>query len=219
MNKTITIIWAFFALTVVSCNQKGGKLHNFDSGKFENGAYVNDYFNLKMSIPADWHVLSQNQNDNLMNNSEKIISEENRALQQAAETSKITTVILLTASQYGLEVNDSIFNPNIMLIAENLEGSQKVNVPSDYLLTTKKALLQDPTPKQYPFSSFLLKNINGTDFSQMRVVNNVSENTSFTQDYFVTLENGFALTYVLTYNSEIQHDALEQILQTIKISH
>ena len=153
-----------------------------------------------------------------MNNSEQTVAEDNRTLQQAIETSKITTVILLTALQYGLEVSDSVFNPNIMFLAENLDGTDKVKSPSDYLLMTRNALQQDPMPKDFPFTSFQLKNIYGTNFAQMRIVNKTSDNQNYTQDYYVSLHKNFALSFILTYNSEIQRVALERILNTLKVN-
>ncbi len=205
------------ALVAVSCN-KQSQSKNFDYGSFENGKYTNAFFDMELNLPADWHVLSQEQNANLMNNSNEFVAEENKALQHAVETSKVTTVILLTASQYGLEISDSVFNPNIMLLAENLDGTNKVKSASDYLLVTRNALQQDPTPKEFPFSAFQVKNINETAFSQMKVVNKVSETQSYTQDYYVSLQRGFALSFILTYNSELQRQALEQILNSLKIS-
>lgn len=216
MKTKILFSALIISLFAISCNKS--QSDKFDYGHFENGKYTNSFFGLEMEIPTDWQVLSQEQNVNLMNNSEQMVDEDNKALQQAVETSKITTAILLTASQYGLEVSDSIFNPNIMFLAENLEGTDKVKSPSDYLLITRSALQQDPSPKEYPFSSFLVININGTDFAQMRVVNKSTENQSYTQDYYVSLHKNFALSFILTYGSEIQRIALEQALNTLVIT-
>ena len=216
MKAKFFISICIVSLFAISCNKN--KPDKFDYGQYENGKYTNSYFGLEIEVPADWHVLSQEQNTNLMNNSEQTVAEDNRTLQQAIETSKITTVILLTALQYGLEVSDSVFNPNIMFLAENLDGTDKVKSPSDYLLMTRNALQQDPMPKDFPFTSFQLKNIYGTNFAQMRIVNKTSDNQNYTQDYYVSLHKNFALSFILTYNSEIQRIDLERILNTLKIN-
>ena len=218
MKVKYVFLITLFTVTLFSCNRHA-KTYNFDYGKFENGTYSNNYFNLEFSIPDDWHALTQEQNINLMNKIDEFISEDNKILQQAVETSKITTVILFTGSQYGLDVKEGEYNPNIMLLAENISGTDKVNSSADYLHITRNALQQEPSPKTFPFNSFQIKNINNSEFALMRVVNYNSDNQSFTQDYYVKLEKEFALTFMLTDNSEIHKTTLEQILYTLPISH
>lgn len=212
MKTKIALFIVASSLLSVSCVKKN-QSEKFDYGTYENGIYTNTFFDFALTVPAEWYVFSQDQNLNLVENSDNI-SEDNTVLQQTIEKSKVTTTILLTASQYGLDVPDSLFNPNIMLIAENIHGSDKIKSASDYLLLTRHALEQDPSPKEFPFPAFKLHTVNSRDFSWMRVVTSVPDHADYTQDYYVILQNEFALTAILTYNADHQRTELEHILNT-----
>lgn len=210
-QRHITLILCSLPLFAwVACNRSASNNQTFDYGTYTDGRYTNPFFNLEIDVPPHWNVFSQVQNAGLMKSEGK---------PQVA--SKVKTALLLTAAQFQEQhANDTAFNPNLLLLAENLGNNRRIQTPSDYLKITRHALQQNPAPKVFPFHhTYPEELIHGITFVRLRVVNQAtSEGTpEFTQDYFATLHRGFALTYILTYRTERQRQALEQVVRTTKI--
>lgn len=197
------VLFASFAF--FSCNKKDNRQQDFDYGEIQKGIYHNSYFNFTVKVPTDWAVLNQIQNMNLMNSTNP----------GNKDASKITTVILLTASQYELGKTDSIFNPNILILAENVKGNTRIRTSSDYLLLTRKALEREPVKREYPVKMISKQNINRKEFATMQVITTDS-NKTYNQKYYTVLVNDFALTAILTYSTEDERVILENALGTIK---
>ena len=196
---------ALLSITFIACNKKESKPLNFDYGKVENSRYENSYFKFKLQVPANWVTLSQEQNKNLMNSE--------RANKKLMDD--LSTVNLLTASQFEIGKTDSAFNPSLTIIAENLKGSDRVNNGTDYLMFTRKALETDGVKREYPDKATVIETINGTEFSTMRVVTN-DAGISYTQKFNTIIINGFAVTFIQTYANEDERIVLEKALGTIQ---
>ncbi len=192
------------AVTAISCNKKGGQPANFDYGKVENNVYSNTFFNFQITIPANWEILPQAQNQNLM---EQESADKNLQAEQ-------TSVNLLTALKNETDTLDVGFFTNLSVIAENLKGSDRVKNGTDYLMLTRKALDNTGIKREYPDKATAVETINGIEFSTMRV-NTVEPDLTFSQKFYTTIINGYALTFIETYNNEIQHAELNTIMQTL----
>ncbi len=192
------------AVAAVSCNKKGGKPLNFDYGRVENNVYSNSFFNFQITIPANWEILPQAQNQNLM---EQESADKNLQVEQ-------TSVNLLTALKNEPDTLDTGFYTNLSVIAENLKGSDRVNNGTDYLIFTRKALDNTGIKREYPDKAITVETINGIEFSTMRV-NTVEPDLTFSQKFYTAIINGYALTFIETYNNEIQRIELNNIMQTL----
>lgn len=195
------------SFVVVSCNNKESKKQHFDYGSVENEIYQNAYFNFSVKLPADWNTMSQKQNQNLMKSTQSA----------TLDTDKITTVILLTAYENEPGKKDSVFNANMLILAENIKGSTRIRTASDYLLLTRQTLEKEPVKREYPDKMTGIKNINGTEFSTLRVINSDISNT-YSQDYYTVLVNDFAVTAILTYTTENERIILENAFGTFKFN-
>lgn len=195
----------FLSFTFAACNKNDKNRQDFDYGTIEEGIYHNSYFNFSVAVPSGWATLSQKQNQNLMNKNSSNIS----------DASKITTVILLTASQFELGATDSVFNSNMLLLAENVTGNTRIRSGADYLKLTRQALEKEPVKREYPDKLMSAKLINGTEFTTMRVIT-TDDNRTYSQEYYTMLVDDFALTAILTYATENERAILENALSTIK---
>lgn len=209
------IILAFLMLfLLVGCNQKH-KTTNIDFGTFKNNRYVNTFFELELPIPEGWEVLSENQNRQLMTQSDELLADnENKEFQKNIETSKHLTVILLTASPNKLDDTSNGFNANLILLAENLSNNEQIKTANEYLLFTRRMLDGNPIPKNYPYQSLIKQNIGGKEWVSLRV-DFPAQAVEYSQEYYSILKNNYALTVILTYDNEQQKEQLMSCLSSL----
>lgn len=207
MKAKYLFLVAFLAVFFVSCNKKQSQPLNFDYGKVENNVYNNSFFKFSIQIPPTWETLTQEQNQNLMN------------AESADKKANVeqTSVNLLTVLQNENENPGADFYANLSVIAENLKGSDRVKNGTDYLMLTRKALDDTGIKREYPDKGTVIENINGTEFSTMRV-NTVDPSLKFSQKFYTTIINGYALTFIESYSDENQQIELNKIIQTLKIT-
>ncbi len=207
MKAKYLFLVVFFAVFFVSCNKKQSQPLNFDYGKVENNVYNNSFFKFSIQIPPTWETLTQEQNQNLMN------------AESADKKANVeqTSVNLLTVLQNENENPGADFYANLSVIAENLKGSDRVKNGTDYLMLTRKALDDTGIKREYPDKGTVIENINGTEFSTMRV-NTVDPSLKFSQKFYTTIINGYALTFIESYGDENQQIELNKIIQTLKIT-
>lgn len=207
MKAKYLFLVAFLAVFFVSCNKKQSQPLNFDYGKVENNVYNNSFFKFSIQVPPTWETLTQEQNQNLMN------------AESADKKANVeqTSVNLLTVLQNENENPGADFYANLSVIAENLKGSDRVKNGTDYLMLTRKALDDTGIKREYPDKGTVIENINGTEFSTMRV-NTVDPSLKFSQKFYTTIINGYALTFIESYSDENQQIELNKIIQTLKIT-
>lgn len=189
----------------VSCNKKASQSANFDYGKVENSVYSNSFFKFDIQLPEAWEILTQEQNQNLM-------QEESKEKNLQAEEKSIN---LLTALKNADETNEDEFFTNLSVIAEKLDASDRVENGTDYLMHTRKALDDTGIKREYPDKATSLEKINGVEFATMRV-NTTEPGLNFMQKFYTAIINDYALTFITTYNNDAQQVELNNILKTLK---
>jgi hypothetical protein len=202
MKLKIICLPLIFSILFFSCQKKNNQTTDFDYGTLKKNVYTNHFFHFQYRIPTGWAALSEEDNRNLNNSNTSL---ENK------------TAILLTASQFALGSNDSVFNPNIIIIAENLKGNTKVKNADDYLMFTRKALENEPVKRIYLNENSNIKTLNSVPFSTMKIITTDS-NKTYSQDYYTRLANNYALTIILTYSTEDERIVLENSLKSLKFN-
>ncbi|PLX25604.1 MAG: hypothetical protein C0599_00325 [Salinivirgaceae bacterium] len=61
----------------------------FDYGKVENGIYSNEYFGFSVQIPDKWVVQSREQQEGLMEASEKIVTGDDKYMKAVYDAAKV----------------------------------------------------------------------------------------------------------------------------------
>lgn len=199
----------------IACNQKQ-TADKLDFGKYEGNKYINEFFDLELTLPEEWEVLSKEENIRLMANSNQLLADEINEKNESLDAAKYKTVILVVTSPARLDGTDDEFNANLMLLAENIENDKQIKTANEYLLNTKKTLESNATPKEYPYKSLKKQMIGETEWLNLRVISKPVR-LQYTQDYFTILKNGYAVTAILTYNSEQQKEQLMSCLNTLLV--
>ncbi len=223
MKKTFTLIGLlFFAFAVAGCNKNEkpeelAKVDGFDYGRIENGKYINNYFGFELPIPSGWTAKDENGMKPLADKGKEVVADGNERIEKMIDASKVTSATMLGLFQYevGAKVD---FNPNAVVVAENLKGHSEINTGNDYLAQARKTLIQ--TQLQYDTLSevFTKTTIGGHDFYSMDAILKI-QGIPVHQVYYATIMKGFALGFILSYSTPEQKTMLENVLKSIKFAN
>lgn len=186
---------------------------NFDYGKVEGNKYVNSYFDLEMDVPADWFVQSQEQMENITKVGKDMVAGDDENMKAIVKASDVNTANLLGVFQheYGSAVQ---FNPNFLVVAENVKAAPGMRTGSDYLFQSRRLLTQSQFQYDRIDETFEKETINGTDFYKMKAEVSLMGIT-IRQIYYSTILKDFSFNVIISYSSDEQKDALLKVINSM----
>jgi hypothetical protein len=211
------------SLLLTSCNNTPkqvedvplvGTPDNFDYGKVENNTYTNTYFKCSMKLPKEWVVQDQDVVDELREKGKEAMTDGNKALKEQIDAASINTASLLTISKTDMRLATES-NPNIILIAENVNRAPDIDNGAKYLKSAKSFLQKSNAAIVSISDDFEEEIINGTQFFRMDAVMNVSEQL-VNQRYHVTISKGFAFIIIETFQTEEQELFMLDYVKSIR---
>ena len=194
---------------IISCSDKKA----IDFGEFEDGFYINSFFNLMLSLPDTWKVLDLESRMELMKQGGKFVAGDNKNLKAAIDAADLKSLNLLTAYEYppGSAVSS---NPGIMLIAEKIKHAPGIRRGSDYHFQAKKLMKLSRMQVSYPEEIYETI-IDGVSFDVMVTEITLGPGVVLWQRQYATIMNDYALLVALTYQDEYGLGQLEEIIETI----
>ena len=123
-------LFSLLIFTLVRCKEAE---KNFDYGKIENGVYTNDYFDFNIPVPQNWDVRNDEQVQQLQKKGSGLISGNNKELETKIDEADVNTIVLLTVFKNKEDTTAVKFNPSVILLCENLQGSPDIKKGKDYL--------------------------------------------------------------------------------------
>lgn len=200
----------------VSCNFDS-KPKNFDYGKVENGQYTNSYFGMTIDLPDTWVVQNEEEKAAMMEMGKDLVAGEDQNLKAIIEASEVNTANLLTMFKYEVG-SPKGYNPNFLVIAENLKNSPGVKTAKDYLFHARK--LMERSNIDYDFGDGKIEKviINDQEFYVMRPTIYYM-GIEIHQAYYCTLVNGFSLGFSMSYMEEENRLIQEKIMNTVKFDN
>ena len=191
---------------------KPGK--GFDYGLVDKGHYKNDFFNFEIDLPKNWVLQSQDQKEHIMQSGENMIAGNDENMRAAIQEIDVTSANLVTVFQHELGAAVD-YNPNLMLLAENLKQAPGVLTGADYLFHSRKLLTHSALKFEHIDETFKPMNIGGRTFYLM-AVDLKYMGLDIHQLYCSTIEKGFSLSIILSYVSDEQKEILMQSLQSLR---
>jgi len=212
--KTTSKLFKFLFIIILaaSCNNKIPD--NFDYGSVENGIYENEYFDFKINLPEDWVVQSKEQIDNLKNSGKDIVAGDDEKMKAILKASEVNSANLLVAFQHELGAAVE-YNPNIMIIAENVKNSPGIKNGSDYLIQAKKLLQQTQIKYDFISEDFEKEKISSVEFYKMETHMSYM-GLEIKQTYYSTVLKGFSFNIIISYVSDDQKEVLLNTLNSLK---
>jgi len=213
MNRKISLLGLLFiTILTISCNLKP-ESSVFDFGHVENNKYLNSFFGLEIDIPNNWDIKSKEETEFIAKMGKEMYTGDNKDLKETLDAVDIEDANLLTVYMYKADTVVS-FNPNFILVADNLKNYPDIKNGSDYLSFSRKLLEQSESPYDYMDEKFTKVKINDTDFYYMNLSKSIYEN-EIKQVYYATVINGFCVAATISYLDNDQKGKLEKMINSM----
>lgn len=214
MKTSFKLLTLFLAVTLVACNNKPiEEIEGFDYGTVKDNEYTNKFFNIKVSVPQGWKVQSQEQNKALMAEGAEMAAGDNAGLKKALKASEVNSASLLTVFQFDVASTQG-YNPNFLMVADNLAKAPMIKTAKDYLDQTKTLMKSSQMPIKTMSDSYEKRTVNGIDFTTMDITMDIN-GTEVYQKYMCTVKDGFAIGFIYSYVDQNQKSALEKVVSSI----
>lgn len=164
-----------------------------DMGESSPGTYYNEYFAFSLAFPRDWAIASQETQEQVMDLGTEIVSEANPEFMEAAAESLEKTYQLLMISAESFGSSELLFNPNLIVMAENISDASHILSGADYLAEHQAILAQTDLPYEMVGDIYTLELDGRTFYRSDYRLNNV-----INQSYLFTIDHGYAVGYILT---------------------
>ena len=212
LNSLLTL---FGVLLLTSCIS-GGKPDNFDYGKVENGVYTNSFFNCELTLPENWVVQSNEQVNEMMQIGEDLFVGDDENMRRVIKASEINSAVLVVAFEY--ELGSTVeYNPNIVIMVENLSNAPGVKSGKDYLFHSQRLLSQSSMSYNHIDDNFEEEKIGGAIFYKMGARISVGD-IEVHQTYYSTVLNGFSFSIIISYAFEEQREELLNSMSSLKFN-
>ncbi len=213
MKKTLNWIITFLMIILFSNCVSNKTPDNFDYGKVNDNIYTNDFFKCNIKLPEGWIVQSKEQTQRLANVGKEIVAGEDKKIESMIKASEINTANLLAVFQY--ELGSAVeYNPNIIIVAENIKNAPEIKNGSDYLFQSRQFLKQSQIQHDYLSEDFENEVINGTEFYKMDAHINYM-GLKIKQIYYSTITNGFSFNVIISYKNDDQKKVLLESIKSI----
>lgn len=204
-------------ITVVFGCKTNETMKGFDYGKVDNNVYTNSFFNFKMALPSEWHVQSQEQTEAIAEMGKEIVAGDDKNLKRVLEASEINSAYLLTIFKYEMGTATDSYNPNLMLVAENLKLVPGIKTGGDYLFQTRKLLEQSGINYDYIDEEVKKTIIKNEEFYIMNLAINHMGHT-IKQRYYSKIEKGFAVSIIVSFVTEEQKKEVENMINSLQFN-
>jgi hypothetical protein len=212
MGKSIYLL--LISLLIFGCKKNTNVPLSFDYGSIKEDMYDNTFFKFKFPVNPDWYVLDNEETDMIYKVGTEIAAGENNSLKKKLEASDINLAKLFTAFREEPGTNIQ-YNPSLVINAENLKNAFSVKSTLDYLVQAKKILEQTEMQIEYIEEKEHIR-IGSQDFSFIKLENTFN-GLVITQDYYVTIKNGFALLVIMSYVDEEGKTEAYEMFNKLKI--
>lgn len=163
-----------------------------------------------MKLPDNWVIQSKEQTERIADVGKNLVAGEDKKLKAIMKASDINSANLLAVFQY--ELGSAVeYNPNIMIVAENIMNTPGIKNGSDYLFQSRRLLKQSQFQYDYLSEEFEKESINGSDFYKM-YAHMYYMGLEIKQIYYSTISKGFSFNVIVSY---INDDQKKTLLESI----
>ena len=185
----------------------------FELGSTTAGHYHNAYFDLDIYFDSTWNVQEKEQMELMEKIGERALVEDNDALKEVLDASIVNTAHLLAIFKHPLGARVE-YNPNFIALVENVRLYPGIETGADYLFHAQKLLKQ--TAIQYQFEEVYEVRVGTVLFHVLEVSANYM-GIEVKQNYWSTINKGFCLSFILSYNTEKEQEELMQIINKVRL--
>ena len=212
MNQARSVLVFLIATMAFSpgCGRKA--VDEIDFGTVNNSVYQNEYFGLTVDLPPEWSIQDQEARQRMTELGGKMVAGDDKNLKAAVKASEMTTVNLFAAFKHPVGTPVP-YNPNIMCLAERVRHVPGIKKGEDYLFHSKKLLESSQMQVSFP-KEMTTEAIGGIQFGVMHTAMSMAGMT-IRQKYYAAIIKGYALVFIVSFTTEEEESALEDVLKTI----
>jgi hypothetical protein len=184
----------------------------FDKGKWDGSTYKNSQFGMTIEFPKDWHIQDDETLEAVRKMSSGVIANMSENLADAVDGSKdISAYLFMVLKEpYGAAVP---VNPNILCIVEDVSVMPGLTDGSTYIYHMNKnfggiggGIRFNDEIGTKTIDDVVFHSVDGEiDFGNITIKNR----------YYVSIIDGYALSFILSYQSYEGLEKLESILSTL----
>lgn len=211
MKRALLILSALCLLFGMGCSNASESASNkvISVGEMNDYTYTNDYFGITFSIPQDWTILSEDEITKLKEASGEIVP--NKEAKEQMDLAEQKTLDLVYTHKYELDYTEG-FNPNLSCVSENLElVGFEVKTPEAYLEQAKKQMMETGLP--FELDEITQETVGSKQFGVLE--STIDLGIVIHQKVYVTIIDGYALVFTLSYSNVEGMDELLGIMDTI----
>jgi hypothetical protein len=184
-----------------------------DAGSLYEGTYMNDYFGFTLTVPDNWYALDKKGMQEVTKAGTRMVTGNNKKMKAAVKAGEKNSLNLLMAYQHPLGAQVT-FNPSIGCVAEKVGHVPGIRSGRDYLKNIKKFLSMSQFKMDFP-EDIEAVSLGGVDFDLLYAEANVGLLT-ISQEYYASVQKGYALSFVISYVNDHQYSALQEALDSIR---
>jgi len=214
----IGLLIVIFAMS--GCTTKVQPMEQFNMdmdyyyGTSENNVFTNDFVNISIDTPEDWHVIEDQMKQQMLLMAEQVLGEDPEAYENI-KLEDVRVYNLLFLFKYPVETQDK-FNPSLLTIVERLP-EEGIESEEAYLNASKELMSTNDLPMgfEYAFEETYNKEvISGKEFTVMQVALKTSV-TDLNQKFFVHKLDDKVLSFIISYSTEAEEEELMNIIKTL----
>jgi hypothetical protein len=190
-------------------------------GEVKDGVYTHAFFNLEFVVPDGWTVGTRKEVENFLEVGSETMKKLNDSLTTVIDTNDFSEAILfiMNKNPKGQEnSNRSVGVPSSLIMSsERVSENPELKTSEDYLVNLKKEYQQMNQLKMRFQEGFEQISVGEKKFKVLK--GNASLGfVDITQEYWCTLENGYALVMILTYSNPFDRIEMHSAIKNMSAS-
>ncbi|HEY0099819.1 MAG TPA: hypothetical protein VGB76_12805 [Pyrinomonadaceae bacterium] len=184
-----------------------------DLGTIQNSVYTNDYFRLRIPVPAGWNIHDEASKRRLMQSGNEELSASKPEMAGKLDKSLQRTLNLLALDNLTIPSTGG-GSAALLIGAEPIPRGQTLTV-AQYMETTKRLVMSVPGYEMV--EEIHTETIGGAECSAMTLKRNLA-GVTMKQKYIGIIRKGYALFFVTAYTNEDAGRTLDDILKGSRLN-
>ena len=178
----------------------------FNRGYIEDNTYYNSFFNLKLPLPTNWHIMNDGELELIAESSALITNEKI----EKHESEGFVDNTLISIFKYGL-LDAPSFNYNFSLITNKVRGIKNGKEAAEELLEVFSRKNESMRILSKEFKAY---NFGGKTFFNFETAQQLFD-LSINQSFYITVYRSYAIIIILTYQTNEQKKELAKFIKNI----
>lgn len=210
MKNILYLFLLIISIPAIADNLKtSDSKYPFNYGKIEDSTYTNPFFKFSISIPSTWTIQNKTQIDFVISKGKDIVQFDDDAINKAIDKIDVNSMTLLMVSKYEIGA-PVIFNPNLIVMAENILTYPGIKKGNDYLYHVGNGLKKSTLNYECTEIEEIF-NVDHINFYGIECQRAASTAQIL---YYTSIIKKYAFSFIVTFSNETEKEELLSIIKT-----